>query len=227
MNRTRLLQQAEAFPRASIAERIAEQIRAGVRNGQLVPGQHLIEADLTRQLGVSRSSLREALRHLHGDGIIAMHRYRGTHICRLSRKEAEDLLEVLEQLVRLAARRAAGSPGNKRHLGRIAAELGATDRSRDQASLIAMRRAFYDALFDLAGSDELPRVTPMCRADLFRVQILPYQGDPRLSGAAGHYRQIAQAVLDNDAAAAETSVGAMFSATRALLQSLPAQAFET
>ena len=208
-------------------ERVAEVIRLGIRTGQFVPGQHLVEVELTQRLGISRSSLREALRHLNGDGIVAMHRYRGTHICRLSRKAAGDLLEVLEQLVRRAARRAATPPLPNRRL--MDAATAPADRHRqaaDFSAYLGVRQSFYDALFEISGNDELPRVTPLRRADLFRAQIRPYQSMEDQHIHAEGYRTIAEAVLSGDQERADRAVMELFATTRAMVDRMPPESFD-
>lgn len=211
---------------AGTTEKIAETIRNGIVSGQFVPGQHLIEADLTQRLKISRSSLREALRHLNGDGIVAMHRYRGAHICRLTRRESEDLLEVLEQLVRLAARNAARSSERAKLMN---AAIDASDRHRqnsDHRNYLTVRQSFYDALFIMADNAELQRVIPLRRADLFRAQIRPYQTQEQQLSHADGYRLIAEAVQSGDEVAAEQAVITHFSATRIMIAELPTEAFE-
>ncbi|NWK94422.1 hypothetical protein DM806_01705 [Sphingobium lactosutens] len=208
-------------------EKVADAIRSGIRTGQFVPGQHLVEAELTLRLGISRSSLREALRHLSGDGIVAIHRYRGAHINRLSRREVRDLLEVLEQLVRLAARLGAASGHANR--GLMDAALEAARRhgeDGDHRSYIAARQAFYDCLFEVAGNQELPRVTPLRRADLFRAQIRPYQTRAQQDSHTDGYRLIAQTVNAGNVEEAEAAVAALFAQTRAMVDTLPDEAFD-
>lgn len=208
-------------------EKVAEVIRAGIRSGQFAPGQHLVEVDLTRSLQISRSSLREALRHLNGDGIVTMSRYRGAHISRLSRKAVDDLLEVLEQLVRLAARRAAMSDGAKRALMDAAIQAALKHAlTADQNNYLVVRQAFYDALFALSQNEELPRVTPLRRADLFRSQMRPFQTQDDQRAHAEGYKTIAQAVADGDPQKAEDAVAAHFKATRVMVKKLPPEAFE-
>jgi DNA-binding GntR family transcriptional regulator len=208
-------------------EKVADAIRSGIRTGQFVPGQHLVEAELTLRLQISRSSLREALRHLSGDGIVAIHRYRGAHIHRLSRREVRDLLEVLEQLVQLAARLGAASGQANRSLMDAALDAARRhDADGDHRSYIAVRQAFYDCLFEVAGNQELPRVTPLRRADLFRAQIRPYQTREQQDSHTEGYRLIAQTVNAGDVAAAEDAVAALFAQTHRMVDMLPDVAFE-
>jgi len=216
------------MPPSGTTETVAEAIRHGIRTGQFAPGQHLVEVDLTRRLGISRSSLREALRQLSGDGVVTMSRYRGAYIGTLSRKAVDDLLEVLEQLVALAAARATRqtvSPEQRTQL-RNAVDKAARNRaSSGQADYIALRQGFYDALFEIAGNRELPRVMPLRRADLFRAQIRSFQTAEQQDAHVTGYQFIAEAVLSGDGEAARDAVLRHFAATRAMLADLPEAAF--
>ncbi len=89
-----------------------------------------------------------------------------------------------------------------------------------------MRQAFYDALFEVSGNDELPRVTPLRRADLFRAQIRPYQTPEQQHRHADGYQMIAEQVLNGDEDAADNAVREHFAATRAMIDELPGQAFD-
>ena len=56
---------------APLRLRIIESMRRAIERGVLLPGARLVEKDLCQQLGVSRTSLREALRELEAEGVIA------------------------------------------------------------------------------------------------------------------------------------------------------------
>ncbi|MFM6832094.1 MAG: GntR family transcriptional regulator, partial [Novosphingobium sp.] len=102
-------------------QKLADGIVYCIRSGQMVPGQHLVESDLTRRFGVSRGSLREGLKHLAADGIVTLTRFRGAYISALDRKAVHDLLDVLEPLCTLAARVAATKGGTPEQLDNLCA----------------------------------------------------------------------------------------------------------
>jgi DNA-binding GntR family transcriptional regulator len=85
-------------------DRVADEIRDAVRRGRYVPGQRLVEADLTAELGVSRPSLREALRRLAGEGLITIQPYQGATVRRWSHREIDEIFDVRELLEPEAAR---------------------------------------------------------------------------------------------------------------------------
>jgi DNA-binding GntR family transcriptional regulator len=53
---------------APLRNKIIASLRTAIATGVLEPGARLVERDLCAQLGVSRTSLREALRELQADG---------------------------------------------------------------------------------------------------------------------------------------------------------------
>ena len=66
-------------------------LRGAISRGELLPGARLIEADLATQLQVSRAPVREALRMLSQEGLVAATPNRGAFVARLS---LQDIREV-------------------------------------------------------------------------------------------------------------------------------------
>jgi DNA-binding GntR family transcriptional regulator len=69
----------------------------------LRPNEKLVEAELCARLGVSRTPLREALKVLDNEGLIAILPHRGARVTEITPEEAGDLFEVLASLEGLAA----------------------------------------------------------------------------------------------------------------------------
>src|SRR5215470_13527735 len=75
--------------------------------GELPPGQHLVETDLARQLGVSRQPVREALHRLEAEGWVDLRPNQGAFVHVPTDEEVDQLLDVRELLEVEAARLAA------------------------------------------------------------------------------------------------------------------------
>jgi DNA-binding GntR family transcriptional regulator len=212
----------------SAVDMVSEAIVRGIRAGIFVPGQHLLEPDLTKRLGISRGSLREALKHLSAGGIVTLSRFRGAYISTLDRKSVLDLLETLEPLCRLAARLAASHCDTKAKRDRIAAATAAIEeasRNRNRAEYLERRRQFYSALVEIGGNGELERAMPLTRTDLFRAQVETVQSEKQRQRHAAGYRRICQAVIDRDPVRADRVVRQHFSGTRKTMEELPADSF--
>lgn len=79
-------------PAESRRERVVQILREAITSGQLLPGHRLIELNLAAQLGTSRAPVREALRQLEQEGLVASYPYRGTEVVGVSQDEIEQVL---------------------------------------------------------------------------------------------------------------------------------------
>lgn len=77
---------------------IAEQLRASIRDGGLLPGTRLVQEKLATELKVSRIPLREALHALAAEGLIEVQPQRGMVVAELSRGEIAELFELRLQM---------------------------------------------------------------------------------------------------------------------------------
>lgn len=212
----------------SASDRVAEAILQDIRSGRLVPGQHLLEPELTSRLGISRGSLREALKHLAAAGIVDLNRFRGAYIAALDRKSVLDLLDTLEPLARLAARLAATNCPNDRAAQRLVKSAKVLEDLRlsgQRGDYLNERRRFYDMMVEMGGNVELARAMPLSRTDLFRAQVETRQSESQRRRHAEGYAKIAAAVQARDAAAADKAVADHFAGTRKTMAELPAEVF--
>ena len=86
---------------------VADTLRQWIVNGELAPGQRLIEADLRKSLDASRSTVREVLIQLNGEGLVELVHQRGAFVTRLSEKELLDLFDAAG--IRVSSGSACGS----------------------------------------------------------------------------------------------------------------------
>src|SRR5262249_39802801 len=79
--------------------------------GELPPGQHMVETDLARQLGVSRQPIREALHRMEAEGWVDLRPSQGAFVHLPPDSEVDELLAVRALLEAETARLAAGAVG--------------------------------------------------------------------------------------------------------------------
>lgn len=134
-------------------EQVAERMRLAIATGHFRPGERLIERELCEKMGVSRTSLREAMRELQADGLITAQPNKGLSVSTVSYETAVSIYQVRAVLEGLAARlfarnaSAAQMFALKESLDRL--EDVYKDFSADR--FITTKTAFYDIL--LAGAD--------------------------------------------------------------------------
>jgi DNA-binding GntR family transcriptional regulator len=142
--------------RQSVYEALVELIVAGA----LRPGQHLVESELARQLGVSRQPVREALHRLEAEGWIDLRPSQGAFVHVPTDREVDQLLDVRELLegatARLAAR--AATPEAVAALRATWDEGVKAVESGDLAATVAANNEFHAAVADIAGNAVLAQL---------------------------------------------------------------------
>lgn len=74
-----------------LREKIRDELRESILSFKLHPGQHLVERELIEAYGVSRTTIREAIRELASEGLVDVITDRGAFVCSLSSTDARDL----------------------------------------------------------------------------------------------------------------------------------------
>lgn len=140
-------------------EEIAVLLRRAVRRRTLRPGQPLNQDHLARRLGVSRVPVREALRTLVGEGLVAMRSGMGAVVVRLGAEEVEELYDLRLQLEPSLAHRLTDNAG-ERDIEALGALLPATGAAagRDPEEWSALDYAFRRRLYGLAGRPQTVRL---------------------------------------------------------------------
>lgn len=94
-------------PSERVVDAVRDTLREAILDGRLLPGQKLSVPKLARQMGVSRSPVREAIVQLVGEGLAVERSRRGAVVASLSSRDLSEIYEVREVLEALAARLAA------------------------------------------------------------------------------------------------------------------------
>ncbi|WP_165978890.1 GntR family transcriptional regulator [Antarcticimicrobium luteum] len=205
-------------------------IITGIRSGSLVPGQRLVEADLTESLGVSRGPVREALKRLAAEGVVTLNANRGAFVRALNRKDADDLLRVLEVNCALGARLAARKieEGYMRAEFEAAAEELLSHEARgDSHDFIEARRKFYDVLFMVTDNMELHRIIPLMNIHLLRLQFQTRVSEADRKKRFDEYRAVISAILTAQPKRAGRLMAIHIRRTRLSISRLTDDAFRT
>ena len=156
------------------------QLRKLIMTGELRPGQKLVEADLCRDLSISRASIREALRIMEKERLIQLIPNRGPFVAKLGWKEIEDIHDVWAMLTSEAVyqfverARAEDLTVIKQAVTKLEAGLK-TDNALDQ---LAATNALFGAVMDHCGNQVLIDIvySLVSRLNFLRAQALRYEG---------------------------------------------------
>jgi len=162
--------------RQSVYEALVELIVAG----GLRPGQHLVESELARQLGVSRQPVREALHRLEAEGWIDLRPSQGAFVHVPTDTEVDQLLDVRELLegatARLAAR--AATPEAVAVLREVWQRGVAAVESGDVTRTVAANNEFHAAVAEIAGNAVLAQLAEIVgrRVRWYYRKVAPVRG---------------------------------------------------
>ena len=210
---------------SSLPDRAAEALRDGVRTGRYVPGQRLVEADLTQELKLSRGPIREALKQLAAEGLIELNHHRGAALRQLSRREVHDILVIQESLTALAARLAAeriDEPGHRQRVRAAHTALKASYRKAGgESAALDARVRFYSELVAIGGNLELARFVPIPQTNLLRAQFEPHLPLRERAERRKDYDIIARLILAGRAGPAATAMARHIRRSRLAINALP------
>ena len=89
--------------RTNLREQALASLRTAITSGQLPPRTQMVETELSEQLGISRGTLREAMRQLQQEGLLVAGGRGRLYVRRLGPKEILDVFAVRAALEALAA----------------------------------------------------------------------------------------------------------------------------
>jgi DNA-binding GntR family transcriptional regulator len=136
---------------------VVNSIRDRILSGHFAPGERLVEAQLSGELGVSRMPVREALRELAAEGIVSIEPRRGAMVAVYTPEQVQELVEVRATLEALNAKLAAKrhDPEQIRKLEQILAAGSKITERTDLAQIHKDNTNFHEALAQVAANSTL------------------------------------------------------------------------
>lgn len=199
--------------RGATTDDVTDALREAILDGTLSPNTWLREADLARNLQVSRTPVREALRRLADEELVERSANRG---CRVRPMTLDDVLAVYvvrESLEGLASRTAAartpeGLPSRLRNLHE---QMGAEE---DPSVLALLNLEFHREIRDATGNAYLERFLTQVEHAVRRVGRSSFEDPVRREASQSEHESIIRAIEDGDGAEAERAAAAHMRAAR-------------
>lgn len=170
-----------------------------IQRGELASGDFLVEAELARGLGMSRTPVREAIRRLAADGLVLTEGYRRAVVREFDEETVGELYELRARLEGFAARRAAVrmSPAELAGLRVLATEMEAcaADPSPASAARFAeLNDRFHQAILDSARAPHLAgALRPLLQIQLLLLQRYRQRMAEHLERSCWHHRELLRA----------------------------------
>ena len=139
--------------RSTLRERALQALRSAVTSGAYRPGDHLGEVELAERLGVSRGTVREALRHLQQEGLVRAGMRGMLRVNSLSTEEIQGLFRVRAALEGLAVTEIIGRPDREQAVAALRAAVETLAQAGDDfATRVEADLGFHLRLCELSGN---------------------------------------------------------------------------
>jgi phosphonate utilization transcriptional regulator len=189
---------------SSLTSVVQQEIERRILQGELVPGDKLIEATLADSLGVSRGPVREAFRMLEEAGLVRQEKNRGVFVRHISLDEALEIFDLRAIMDEAVGRRLAGVV-TAEQLRQVRAMVDAMERAvkaGDAKGYHLLNLDFHDKLVELAGNRKLTALYRRLIHELSLFRRMSLADAALLPIAAGEHRGIVKAIASGDADAA-------------------------
>jgi DNA-binding GntR family transcriptional regulator len=172
--------------------------------GELPPGQHMVETDLARQLGVSRQPIREALHRMEAEGWVDLRPSQGAFVHVPTDSEVDNLLDVRALLEAETARLAARGPSQAQvaRLREICREGQAAADTDDFGEAVTVNSVFHAEVAAIGGNAVLAELADIVgrRVQWYYRLVAPERGH----GSWTEHGELIDAIEQHDAERAES-----------------------
>lgn len=189
----------------SLREKTVKALREAILSDHLKPGQRLVERDLCEQTGVSRSSIREALRYLESEGLVESRGPKGMFVTVLTEQQAMEIYEVRAALEAEAALQFSARASDE-DIAELREAYGRVERAslKDQAAYGREIELFFETLFAGAGNATAHALMRSLRAriNFMRNTTIRLAPKTRVEGSMAQMKLIIEALERRDGQAA-------------------------
>jgi DNA-binding GntR family transcriptional regulator len=201
----------------------------GILHGRLAPGQRLVTRDVTEEIGIGRSSVREAFRLMAAEGLVDLVPNKGATVRRLSRNQTRELFEIREVLEGLAAKLAAsriGDGNNRQVFEAMWQQVRPAGHRLPWDIFTEQNRLFHQTIVRIGGNEQLEDAIDKLQLPIMMVQVGRLMGAATTAASEEAHVEIAEAILDGNPLRAEQAMQRHLRELAAWVLSLPDTSFK-
>ena len=191
-----------------LRDMVFDVLMSAIMQGQLSPGERLLEVQLADEMGVSRTPVREAIRRLELEGLVVMVPRKGAYVAGLSINDVEEVYEirtVLETLaVRLAAQRM--QPADYAQLDELAEKMCATWQEGNVDNWVSLDASFHELLYKFSRNERLVSMMSNIMEQLSRYRIISLANVEVRHNSLSEHQDLIEALKRHDSEAAAAAV---------------------
>ena len=187
------------FKTISLATQVFEKLEEDIITGVYPRGEILTELKLVEQLGVSRTPIREALRRLEQERLIA-ESGKGSVVLGITLEDLVDIMDIRQRIEGLAAYYAAKNltPEGHKELKQISELQDFYFSKQDVENLRKMDDKFHDTIYHLANRPVLCDTLVPLHRKTQRYRKISIEDKTRLSHSIQEHKAIYNAIASGD-----------------------------
>ena len=197
--------------RKSLHSEVTDRIRQLIVESHLQPGQRVPELEISRDLGVSRTPIREALKVLAAEGLVELLPLRGAMVKTFSKKDATDMLALMSVLEIFAADKACKADQKKvDQVLALLARMSLLHAKGTRSEYFEVNQQIHDAIVAMADNESLSLVHSALSK---RMRSLRFSGNStpdNWRNALKEHEEIAAALQQRDTKKIKKAVGLHF-----------------
>jgi len=183
--------------RRTAHEYVCDAIRVAILRGSVPGGTRLVQSDIARDLGVSTTPVREALRDLATEGLIDLDAHRGAVVKKVTYKELMEIHDLTEILDPEAVRLAAASP-DRDHVNAAEQLADQMEGETDVGRWVDLNRQFHEALVANVENERLLTILKGLRDSVAPYVGLALQKHDYFGEANAEHRELVDVVRSGD-----------------------------
>jgi DNA-binding GntR family transcriptional regulator len=160
------------------SEHVYLRLKQAITSIALRPGTPLVETEIARQLGVSTTPVREALRRLGQEGLVVLNRYRGAAVVEITQTDVREIYELRESLEPMATRLAVPvlTEADVAQMRQTIDRASYVIAQGEWGELSQLNRAFHGVLIDRCQNARLRRVLETLQDQNRMIALLTWEG---------------------------------------------------
>lgn len=197
----------EEYQDHSLGGKVFQTIRENILKGRYRDGEELREATIGRELGVSRTPVREALRQLELEGLVSIVPNKGAYVTGITHKDVMDIYQIRSLLEGLCARLATENITRQQleelEESVLLSEFHVKKEQGYEEQITALDGRFHTILYEASNSRILSHLLIDFHKYVQRARKTSIVSEERARKSIREHRQILKAIRDRDANLAE------------------------
>ena len=183
-------------------------LKESILTGKLKPGEKLIESTIAKEMSISKTPIREALRELAKEGLIIHHTRRGISVIDFTEKDIEEIISLRAEIeafgIRLALPRI--KPKEREKINKIISNIRNNEQQSKIHKLVEADLQLHSFLMDLSGHSRLIKTWKMLSSQMsVLLHLIDYHKIAPVYSSESH-RKLIDSLFKGNVTSAENAI---------------------